>query len=143
MLHTTTVESVHCTRDVQKELGVRGHDLLKLMLSSYSCSSRAVLYSSFLAKTLIPPYVSSQLMSLIASIFMFEFFRFAPWLNWNLFYRIWVCGKAPFSSAHPVLVYREVTPPPPSETYRQVNIVRDYRIRNTINSLRPLSHTIA
>ena len=37
MLHATTVETVHCTRDVQKEIGVHGHDLLKLMLASYSC----------------------------------------------------------------------------------------------------------
>ena len=40
--HASTVESVHCTRDIQRELGVRGHDLL-LMLGS--CSGRAILYS--------------------------------------------------------------------------------------------------
>ena len=112
MLHATTVESVHCTRNVQKGLGVRGHDLLKLLLGSYSCCGRAILYSP-ISHPSIPPYALPEwwkslswlimsrrnfcmfhppmvqnycwlsFLSLLASIFCF-----APWLNWTLFYRI-------------------------------------------------------
>ena len=60
VLHATTVESVHCTRDVQKKLGVCGHDPLKLMLGSSSSNGRAILYSSSLTHTLIPPYALSE-----------------------------------------------------------------------------------